>query len=109
MRYAVNNGDSDYRRAYLFTWSNADRVNGGNVRNLAPVNNTADGYLGDYVYNDNMSYMGDPCVQSMAWDHDNDVIYYAAAMSPVSGNNILYTIDTATGLCKAAERVDMYD
>ena len=44
-----------------------------------------------------MSYMGDPCVQSMAWDHDNDVIYYAAAMSPVSGNNILYTIDTATG------------
>ena len=95
--YAVNNGDSDYRRAFLFRWSNADRVNGGNVRNLAPVNNTAEGYLGDYVYNDNMSYMGDPCVQSMAWDHDSDVIYYAAAMSPVSGNNILYTIDTATG------------
>ncbi len=97
--YAVNNGDSDYRRAFLFRWSNADRANGGtgNVKNLTPVNNTADGYLGDYVYNDNMSYMGDPCVQSMAWDHDNDVIYYAAAMSPVSGNNILYTIDTATG------------
>ena len=95
--YAVNNGDSDYRRAFLFRWSNADRTNGGNVKNLAPVNNTADGYLGDYVYNDNMSYMGDVCVQSMAWDHDNDILYYAAAMSPVSGSNILYTIDTATG------------
>ena len=100
--YAVNNGDSDYRRAFLFKWSNADRVNGGNVKNLAPVNNTADGYLGDYVYNDNMNYMGDPCVQSMAWDHDNDTIYYAAAMSPVSGSNILYTIDTATGKAACA-------
>lgn len=97
--YAVNNGDSDYRRAFLFKWSNADRANGGtgNVKNLAPVNNTADGYLGEYVYNDNMSYMGDVCYQSMAWDHDKDIIYYAAAMSPVSGSNILYTIDAATG------------
>ena len=95
--YAVNNGDSNYKRSYLFTWNNADRVDGGNVKDLAPVNNTDTGYLGDYVYNDNANYMGDPCYQSMAWDHDNDILYYAAAMSPVSASNLMYTIDTATG------------
>ena len=95
--YAVNNGDSNYKRAYLFTWNNDDRVDGGNVTDLAPINNTSDGYLGYYVYNDNANYMGQVCYQSMAWDHDNDILYYAAAMSPVSPNNILYTLDTATG------------
>ena len=97
--YAVNNGDSNYKRAYLFTWNNDDRLNEGtgNVKDLAPINNTEDGYLGDYVYNDNANYMGDPCYQSMAWDHDKDILYYAAAMSPVSLSNILFTLDTATG------------
>ena len=91
--YAVNNGDSNDKRAFLFTWKNT----GGNIQGLTPVNNTAEGYLGDYVYNDNASYMGEVCYQSMAWDHDNDILYYAAAMSPVSPSNMLYTIDTATG------------
>jgi len=95
--YAVNNGDSNYKRAYLFSWNDSDRVNGGNVQDLAPINNTTEGYLGDYVYNDNANYMGDVCYQSMAWDHDKDILYYAAAMSPVSPSNILYTLDTATG------------
>ncbi len=96
--YAVNNGDSNYKRTYLFTWNHTNRVDGtGNVKNLAPINNTAEGYLGDYVYNDNANYMGETCMQSMAWDHDNDILYYAAAMSPVSPSNILYTVDTATG------------
>ena len=96
--YAVNNGDSNDKRAFLFTWKNT----GGNITGLTPVNNTAEGYLGDYVYNDNANYMGDPCYQSMAWDHDNDILYYAAAMSPVSPSNLLYTIDTATGKTSVA-------
>ncbi len=99
--YAVNNGDANYKRVFLFTWNDADR-NGGNVKGLTPVNNTSDGFLGDYVYNDNQNYMGDACVQSMAWDHENDTLYYAAGMSPVSPNNILYTIDTATGKASCA-------
>ncbi len=94
--YAVNNGDSNYKRAYLFTWNSEDLVD-GSVKDLAPINNTAEGYLGDYVYNDNENYMGDKCYQSMAWDHDNDILYYAAAMSPVSPSNLLYTVDTQTG------------
>ena len=96
--YAVNNGDSNYKRAYLFTWKST----GSNIKNLTPVDNTEMGYLGDYVYNDNANYMGESCMQSMAWDHDNDILYYAAAMSPVSPSNILYTIDTATGKAACA-------
>ena len=96
--YAVNNGDSNYKRTYLFSWKST----GENIKDLAPVNNTELGYLGDYVYNDNANYMGDACVQSMAWDHDRDMLYYAAAMSPVSPSNILYTIDTATGKAACA-------
>ena len=99
--YAVNNGDANDKRVFLFTWNDADR-NGGNVKDLAPVNNTAEGYLGDYIYNDNYNYMGDACIQSMAWDHDSDTLYYAAAMSPVSPSNLLYTIDTATGKAACA-------
>ena len=95
--YAVNNGDSNDKRAFLFTWNDSSRDSSGNVKDLAPVNNTAEGYLGDYVYNDNANYMGQVCYQSMAWDHDNDILYYAAAMSPVSLSNILYTVDTETG------------
>ena len=100
--YAVNNGDSNYKRAYLFTWNDSNRVNGGNVTDLAPIDNTAEGFLGYYIYNDNANYMGDVCYQSMAWDHDNDILYYAAAMSPVSPSNILYTLDTATGKATCA-------
>ena len=96
--YAVNNGDSDYKRAYLFTWKST----GDNIKNLTPVSNAEDGYLGDYVYNDNANHMGETCVQSMAWDHDKDILYYAAAMSPVSPSNVLYTIDTATGKAACA-------
>ena len=96
--YAVNNSDSNYKRGYLFTWKST----GSNIKNLTPINNTEDGFLGDYVYNDNANYMGDVCYQSMAWDLDNDILYYAAAMSPVSPSNILYTLDTATGKASCA-------
>ena len=96
--YAVNNGDSNYKRTYLFTWKST----GENIKDLAPVNNAEDGYLGDYVYNDNQSYMGDPCYQSMAWDHDNDILYYAAAMSPVSPSNLMYVLDPDTGKAACA-------
>ena len=94
--YAVNNGDAEYKRVYLFTWS-ADDVTDGKVETLAPINNTADGYAGEYVYNDDMNYAGVKVYQSMAWDHDNDILYWSAALSSVSPSNILYTFDTETG------------
>jgi len=94
--YAVNNGDTNYKRVYLFKWSAEDVVS-GKITDLAPVNNTADGYAGDYVYNDDVNYMGVACMQSMAWDHDADVLYWAAALSNTSPSNILYAFNTETG------------
>ena len=33
----------------------------------------------------------------MAWDHDNDILYWASAVAAVSAYNYLYTFDLATG------------
>ena len=94
--YAVNNGDSTYQRVYLYSWSAAD-VENGRITGLTPVNNTYDGYAGDYVYNDDIPATGNPAVQSMAWDHDEDVLYWAAALGSASPYNYLYIFDTKTG------------
>ena len=94
--YAVNNGASNYKNTYLYKWSENDIVE-GKVTDLIPVNNTKDGYLGDYIYNNEIDNNGKAVMQSMAWDHDNDTLYYAAALETVSPYNILYTVDTETG------------
>ena len=94
--YSVNNGNSSYQRVYLYTWS-AEDVENGAVTGLEPVNNGYNGYLGEYAYNDDIPATGGPTTQSMAWDHDADVLYYAAALNAVSGFNYLYTLDTETG------------
>ena len=99
--YAINNGDSTYRTVYLYSWTAEDVVNGA-VTNLLPVNNTYDGYIGDYAYNDDIPVSGAPTTQSMAWDHDADVLYYAAAMNAVSGYNYLYKLDPETGKATVA-------
>ncbi|MBR3953361.1 MAG: S8 family serine peptidase [Oscillospiraceae bacterium] len=98
--YAVNNGKTNYKSVYLFKWSAEDIVD-GKVSALSPVNNTADGYLGEYVYNSDIGTNGIETTQSMAWDHDKDVLYYAAAIINVSPYNILYTIDVETGKATA--------
>ena len=94
--YSVNNGNSSYQRVYLYTWNAADVKNGA-ITELQPVNNAYDGYIGEYAYNDDIPSTGDPTTQSMAWDHDADVLYYAAALNSVSGFNYLYILDTDTG------------
>ena len=48
--YSVNNGDSTYQRVYLYSWSAKD-VKDGAITGLTPVNNTYDGFAGEYVYN----------------------------------------------------------
>ncbi|MBE6974114.1 MAG: hypothetical protein E7436_01290, partial [Ruminococcaceae bacterium] len=94
--YAINNGDSTYQRVYLYSWSAGDVKNGA-VTDLKPVNNTYLGYAGDYVYSDDLPSTGDATIQSMAWDHDEDVLYWAAAVNAVSPFNYLYTFDLKTG------------
>ena len=99
--YAVNNGDSSYQTVYLYRWSEAD-VHNGAVSDLQPVNNDYDGYLGEYAYNDDIPATGGAVTQSMAWDHDADVLYYASAMNVVSSYNFLYRLDTQTGKAAVA-------
>ena len=102
--YAINCGNTSEKRVYLFKWSASD-VADGQITDLAPVNNTEDGYVGydiytesyDTVISDNVDYAGNACTQSMAWDHDNDVLYWAGSVSSVSLYNILYVLDTTTG------------
>ena len=94
--YAINNGDSTYQYVYLYSWS-AEDVKDGAVTDLSPVNDSYEGYVGEYVYSDDMPASGATAVQSMAWDHDKDVMYWAAALGPVSGYNYLYVVDTDTG------------
>ena len=99
--YAVNNGDSSYQTVYLYRWSEAD-VHNGAVSDLQPVSNEYDGYLGEYAYNDDLPATGGAVTQSMAWDHDADVLYYASAMNVVSSYNFLYRLDTQTGKAAVA-------
>ena len=94
--YAINNGDSTWQRVYLYSWS-ADDVKNGAVTDLTPVNNTFDGFAGEYVYSDDIPVTGDPTIQSMAWDHDNDILYWASAVNAVSPYNYLYSFDLETG------------
>ena len=94
--YAINNGDSTYQNVYLYSWSSED-VSDGAITDLWPINNDYYGYAGDYIYNDDIPATGAPTTQSMAWDHDNDVLYWASAVVAVSAYNYLYTFDTNTG------------
>ncbi len=94
--YSINNGDSTWQSVYLYTWSAKD-VKAGAVSGLTPVNNTYDGYAGEYVYSDDIPTTGAPTIQSMAWDHDNDILYWAAAVNAVSPYNYLYSFDLETG------------
>ncbi len=94
--YSVNNGDSTYQCVYLYTW-NADDVKNGAVSGLTPVNNTYYGYAGDYIYSDDIPTTGAPTIQSMAWDHDKDILYWAAAVNTSSPYNYLYSFDLETG------------
>ena len=82
--YSVNYGNSS--NSFLYTWKNSDAQD-GKIADLHPINDTqsgATGFYGNY--------------STLAWDHDQDVLYMAA-ISSLSGssNNILVTLDTTTG------------
>ncbi len=87
--YSINYGSHTY--TLLFTWTLDDVVD-GEINNLAPVSNTALGY---YQY----TYSG-----AMAWDHDNDILYWASSGSSTGGNsrNCLLIVDPETGTATKA-------
>ncbi|MBR5020106.1 MAG: Ig-like domain-containing protein, partial [Oscillospiraceae bacterium] len=94
--YSVNNSNSDGSRVFLYSWT-AEDIQNGAITDLEPVNTAYDGNAGEMVYNDDIPATGAPTTQSMAWDHDNDRLYWASALAAVSAWNYLYTFDVETG------------
>ncbi len=80
--YSVNNGPKTY--TYLYKWTKADIVDGA-VTMVPAVGR---------IYYENYDYPG-----ALAWDHDNDVLYFANAYSSASGgsSSFLLKVDTQTG------------
>ena len=88
--YAVNYGSSSY--VYLYSWTLDDVVDGA-ITDLAPVFNTTTGYLAvSGLYSQNF--------QSLAWDHDKDILYFGAGYGTKSNSDLdneLWVIDVTTG------------
>ena len=80
--YLVSSGGSS--SAFLYRFTLQDVVDG--AATLAPVN--PDNPCGVWSY----------ATESMAWDHDKDILYLASAYSTVDIDNRLYTVDTETGI-----------
>ncbi len=80
--YSVNNGPKSY--TYLYKWT-ADDIVDGAVTMVPQVGR---------VYFENYDQPG-----SLAWDHDNDILYFANAYSSASGGSgsFLVKVDTQTG------------
>ncbi|MGN1408816.1 MAG: S8 family serine peptidase [Eubacteriales bacterium] len=86
--YAVNYGTSTV--VFLYKWTLADVVDGAVT--VDPVNNTAAGSLATSgLYSQNF--------QSLAWDHDNDILYFGAGYGAKSNSDLdneLWVIDVTT-------------
>ena len=94
--YAANYGSA--ADAFLYRWTAEDIVNGA-VTDLAPVGTTALG---------KPNFFG-----TMAWDHDNGLLYWASAMSflrrsDTSGNNRLMLVNTEDGTAKESNSGTAY-
>ena len=91
--YTVNYGTG--AQSFLYTWTN-DMAVDGKIADLYPINNTktgATGFYGNYA--------------TLAWDHDQDILYMGAICSQSSSaNNFLVTLDTTTG---KGTKVTTYD
>lgn len=85
--YTINSGGSTTAFLYRFT---LDDVSGGAVTGLSPVNPQTPCGVWSFA------------TESMAWDHDRDLLYLASAYSTMYIDNKLYTIDTQTGLATPA-------
>ena len=82
--YVVNYGSSTY--AYLYTFK-LDQAVEGQITDLAPIVNEKTGNIGFYGY-----------YGSLAYDHDNDVIYMAASSSSTgTSTSYLLKLDPVTG------------
>lgn len=82
--YVVNYGSTTY--AYLYTFK-LDQVVEGQITDLAPIVNESAGNIGFYGY-----------YGSLAYDHDNDVIYMAASSSSTgTSSSYLVKLDPVTG------------
>ncbi|MBE6946009.1 MAG: hypothetical protein E7459_07985, partial [Ruminococcaceae bacterium] len=85
--YSVCDGNSIL--AYLYTWT-SDMAVDGKISELSPINKTTSGRIGFATQN-----------ATLAWDHDRDILYMAAASSTgaayVDTNRVLVTLNTATG------------
>ena len=84
--YTINYGGSS--SAYLYSFTLEDVVDGA-ITDLPPVNSTQP--LGVWSYSN----------ESMAWDHDNDILYLTSAWGSYPSmdiDNKLWTVDTETGL-----------
>ena len=82
--YTVNYGTGT--QSFLYKWT-SDMAVDGKIVDLYPINNTKTGTTGFYG-----NYA------SLAWDHDNDVLYMAGVCSEsYSLNNALVTFDLTTG------------
>ena len=80
--YMISTGGSTSAFLYRFTLQD---VSDGAVT-LAPVN--PDNPCGVWSF----------ATESMAWDHDRDILYLASAYSTMDIDNKLYTVDTETGI-----------
>ena len=79
--YSINNSPKSY--SYLYKWTAEDIIDGA-VTGLSAVGR---------VRHANYDYPG-----SLAWDHDNDVLYFAnSASASGSSDCLLVTIDLQTG------------
>ncbi len=88
--YAANHGTSSY--VYLYKWTLEDVVE-GTITDLAPVDNTQEGYLIDDYFFMNVS------VGSMTWDPVKDVLYLGTNYSSSWTHlyNRLVQVDMQTG------------
>ena len=82
--YLTNYGNVDCGFLYTFT---LDDVVDGKIIDLAPVGNSASNAIGYYNY-----------YSSMAWDHENDVLYMSTATTlGTSYYSYLVQVDPETG------------
>ncbi len=83
--YVTNYGNIDSGFLYRFT---LEHITDGKITDLAPVVNSVENSIGFYCY-----------VSSMAWDHDNDVLYMTTTTSGLGYCYFSYLlrVDTETG------------
>ena len=87
--YGINRGS--YALTRLYQWSNADLNADGTMDTLNPK------AFAQPVWTPGWAVLTNG-VQSLAWDHDNDLLYLANSWTENHAENYLMILDTETGL-----------